>query len=190
MRQQHLLAVLPAIAVAVLYALLLGRDSSAALRKARADIRALGTVEEHEAGLLQAQAQLRSARAELDALRAAPPPAQAHRPARTASAALSEAHKRISAQPAARILGAFRADIALPRENAREETAAGLLADLGGGDVRAWSVSLEAPWSSLRAILDDFSSATNGAPALVQSLSMLPAVGDGKPNCWSFTICQ
>lgn len=188
--KQKLLVVLPAIVVAVLYVLLLGRDQSAALRKAQADIRALGTVEEHEVGLLQAQAQLRSARAELDALRAVPPPAQAHRPSRSASAALSEAHKRISAHPGARILGAFRSDVAGPQGSDKQAEAAALLRELGGGDIRAWSVSLEAPWTSLHGILDDFAAPTNGAPALVQSLSMLPAVGDGKPNCWSFTICQ
>lgn len=184
-----LLQLLPAVVVVALYVLLAGGDQVSSLRREQARLKELGSVEDHDMQVLQLQAEKNRVQAELDALRANPSAVQPRRRADTDSAALREAHRRLRGQAGARILGVFRSDEA-SAGSGDSSALDGLLRDFGGGSVRRWSVSLEAPWPAMRAILDDFSSSTNGTPILVRSLSMQPGVGSGKPTCWSMTICQ
>ena len=186
MKKSPLVQLLPAVLCVILFVGLVGLDQFRAIRTANERLQNLGTVEEHDLECLRLQTEIRRLRADLDRLRAEPPPPQAARPARSPSAALNEAHRRISAHPGARILGVFHCD----DPAAGTDESAGLLQQIGIDGVRAWSVSLEAPWPSMRAILSDFAAPTDSAPVLVQRLSMEPGIGEGKPTCWTMTICQ
>ena len=184
--KKTLLQLLPAVLVAVLYILLVGHDQLREIRTMKDRLQTLGTTEEHELQAMQMQGEIRRLRDELDRLRAEPPPPRTVRPERTPSAALNEAHRRISAHAGARILGVFHSDA----PDADDDRAAALLRRTGGGGVRAWSVSLEAPWPAMRTILADFAAPGDDSPVLVQRLSMEPGIGEGKPTCWTMTICQ
>ena len=192
-------ALLPALATVAAFALLSGIPSCRDIRSLEARAEEIGSEEDHELEAMALRRRVDTARAELDALRAAPATAtgasggsggSASRPfgIDSAAAAFGEAHRRIL-DHGARILhvapGPRLGDSGVGAEAVR------LLCLRNGREPRSWNVSIEAPWPAVQAILDDFAAGSGDAEApLVLSLTMQPAVGDGKPACWLLTILQ
>ena len=189
---ERLLALLPALATVAAFAFLWGIPSCHAIRTLEAKAQEIGSEEDHALEAMTLRRRVESARADLDALRAAAPDSAARHPAATLpAAAFGEAHRRILGH-GARILHVSagpRLDDGAAASGDTESVR--LLRLRSGRDPRAWNVTIEAPWPAVQALLDDFAADPGDAAApLVQSLTMQPAVGDGKPACWLLTILQ
>lgn len=189
---ERLLALLPALATIAAFAFLSGIPSCRAIRTLEVRAREIGSEEDHALEAMALRRRVESARSDLDALRAAAPDAPARHPsAALPAAAFGEAHRRILGH-GARILHVS----AGPRPGeggaaSGDTEAVHLLRLRSGRDPRAWNVTIEAPWPAVQALLDDFAADPGDATApLVLSLTMQPAMGDGKPACWLLTILQ
>ena len=194
-------ALLPALATVAAFALLSGIPSCRDIRSLEARAEEIGSEEDHELEAMALQRRVDAARAELDALRASPGTAagapggsggSAPRPfgIDSAAAAFGEAHRRIL-DHGARILHVAPGPRLGDSGTGVGAEAMRLLRLRNGREPRAWDVSIEAPWAAVQAILDDFAAGSGNAEApLVLSLTMQPAVGDGKPACWLLTILQ
>ena len=192
----RVLAVLPALAAVVAFALLSGIPSCRDIRSAQSRALQLGDPEEHELQTLTLRRRIDETSAELAALRAAEThPRQSGAGAAgfgpvSPAAALGEAHRRILGH-GARILRVTPVARDASGGDMPADEALRLLRLQTGRAPRSWNVSVEAPWGAVQALLDDAAAETNApGAALVQSLTMQPAVGAGKPACWFFTISQ
>lgn len=200
-RVSRLGALLPALATVAAFAFLSGIPSCRDIRSLEARTEEVGSEEDHELEAVALRRRVEAARAELDALRAAPAESssqpgvrgQGPRPFPSAAlpaAAFGEAHRRILGH-GARILHVAPGPRAGESGTGVGAEAVRLLRLRNGREPRSWNVSIEAPWAAVQAILDDFAAGSGDADApLVQSLTMQPAVGDGKPACWLLTILQ
>ena len=192
---ERVLAVLPALAAVAAFAFLSGIPSCRDIRGAQERASQLGDPEEHELQSMALRRRIDDANAELAALRA--PESRPRQPGGAAgfgpvspAVALGEAHRRILGH-GAHILRVTPVDRDASGGDAPGDEALRLLRLQTGHAPRSGTGSVEAPWGAIQSLLDDAAAETNApVAALVQSLTMQPAVGAGRPGCWSFTISQ
>lgn len=187
---KHVKAMVPALLVVAAYVLLAGWNQGKELRglhQRRAALGEINALQEQAEGLKRERNRLQS---ELRVEKEARAKERAGRLERLPSTALTETYRRMTSRAGTRILGAFQERDAQERGSEGGAMMRPLLCGVGGRAVRSWTVSVEAPWSSMRAILEDFAAMPPESSLVVETLSMRPGVGPGKPSCWSLTICQ
>lgn len=194
--RDRLVALLPALVAVGAFALLSGIPSCHDLRAARERIRNAGDPEDHAVETITLRRRISDARAELTALRSDAvregAGGTAALPGATPAAALGETHRRILSHGARILHVSPSADTSGAASHASDEPLR-LLRLQTGRELRAWEVAIEAPWDAAQALLDELAGTApdtpNDAP-LVLSLTLRPAMGEGRPACWLLSLRQ